>query len=259
MSKIVQLSELLVQRGPDKGTRSPKYLQIAELLLARIEQGEWKPGDLLPSEADLVRLLPASLGTIQKALDHLSRRRIIVREQGKGTFVLWVRTPDRLLQHFRFLQEDGKTLLPAYMRMLSVALISGQGPWSHFLGAELDYVHIRRLMNIGGEFDIFSEIYLSGSRFRELAETDSRELDGTSIRDLLRDRFNAPTLSVEQTFCCQALPPRVCKEIAVPHGTYGILWEIRGSSYRDAPITFQRVYVPPADRPLQVLDRLAGA
>lgn len=255
MTKIVQLAEPLARRDEDRVAHSPKYLQIAELLLARIERGEWESGDLLPSEADLARLLPASLGTIQKALNHLSRRGIIIREQGKGTFVLWARTPDRFLKHFRFLQEDGKTLLPAYMRMLSVTLACEQGPWSRFLGIEPDYVHIRRLFNIGGEFDIFSEIYLSGSRFRELAGVECRELDGKSIRDLLRDRFNAPTLRVEQTFCCQVLPPRVCKEIALPLSAYGILWEICGRSYRDVPLTFQRVYMPPADRPLQVLDR----
>ncbi len=255
-SSVVQLSKQLVRRGRDQAAdRPPKYLQIADLLLARIEKGDWRPGELLPSEADLADVLPASLGTIQKALNHLASRGIVVREQGKGTFVIRARTPDRYLRHFRFLAEDGATLLPAYMRMLSVNLVREQGPWAKFLGAEDQYVHVRRLMNINGEFDVFSEIYLSVSRFRELASMELQDLEGASIRDLLSDRFNAPTLGIEQTFRCVALPPRVCNEINVAHGTVGIMWEISGRSYRNVAITFQRAFVPPVDRPFQVLVR----
>jgi len=136
VSSVVQLSRELARRGRDVGDRPPKYLQIADLLLARIEKGHWKPGELLPSEAELAQVLPASLGTIQKALNHLASRGIVVREQGKGTFVIRARTPDRYLRHFRFLAEDGKTLLPAYMRMLSVNLVREHGPWATFLGAD---------------------------------------------------------------------------------------------------------------------------
>jgi GntR family transcriptional regulator len=257
MSRVLRLSKAGPRRGHEADAGAPKYLQIAELLLARSEQGAWKPGELLPSESELAELLPASLGTIQKALNHLASRGIVVREQGKGTFVIWARTPERYLRHFRFLREDGRTLLPAYTRMLSIELVTEQGPWSTFLGAEDDYVHLRRLMNIGGEFDIFSELYLSGRRFGALADLEVRELDGMSIRDYLRDRFNAPTLGIEQTFRCEALPPRVCRELALPHGAFGIAWEMRGRSYRDAPVTFQRAYVPPTDRPLQIPERFA--
>lgn len=252
MSAVVQLSRQLAR---SRGAGAPKYAQIADLLLGHIEKGRWKPGEMLPSESELACALPASLGTIQKALNHLESRGIVVREQGKGTFVIRARTPDRYLRHFRFLAEDGQTLLPAYMRMLSVELTPERGPWATFLGVEKEYVHVRRLMNINGEFDVYSEIYLSGNRFRMLGSMDLHELEGASIRDLLSDRFNAPTLRIEQTFRCTALPPRVCKEIGVVHGTMGILWEICGRSYRDVPITFQRAYVPPVDRPLQVLDR----
>ena len=255
MSSVVQLSRELARRGRDVGERPPKYLQIADLLLARIEKGHWKSGELLPSEAELAQALPASLGTIQKALNHLATRGIVVREQGKGTFVIRARTRDRYLRHFRFLAEDDRTLLPAYMRMLSVNLVREHGPWAKFLGTEPDYVHLRRLMNINGEFDVFSEIYLSGGRFRALAGMELQELEGASIRDLLSDRFNAPTLGIEQTFRCLTLPPRVCKEMGTPLGTVGIMWEIFGRSYRNVPITFQRAFVPPVDRPFQVLAR----
>lgn len=255
MAEPLRLGNPHGSSNPPVAVRTPKYRQIADMLLARIEDGKWKPGELLPSEAELAQALPASLGTIQKALNQLAGQGVLVREQGKGTFVIRARPPDRYLRHFRFVAEDGTTLLPAYVRMLSVDLTAERGPWARVLGEEDDYVHLRRVMNINGEFEVFSEIYLSGRRFGALAALDLQELAGTSIRDLLSDHFNAPTLGVEQTFRCMMLPPRVCIEIGVPQGTVGIVWEIAGRSYRELPVTFQRVYVPPVDRPFQVLDR----
>ena len=76
---------------------------------------------------------------------------------------------------------------------------------------------------------------------------------GVLIRDYLTLHFNCPTLAVEQRIAAAALPPRVCQTIAVPHGTTGLVWELLARSYRDQPAVYQRVHVPPTDRPLQIL------
>lgn len=224
-------------------------------MLFHIETGRWKPGDQLPSESELADAMQASLGTMQKALRTLSDQGVLVRRHGHGTFVIGARTLERNLRHYRFLDEDRVTLLSVYMRVISIEFTSVNGPWSDFLEKESSYVHLQRVMNINGEFDVFSEVFVSGSRFETLGRLKPDELDGTSIRDLLSERFNAPTLRVDQTMRCISLPPRVCRQIGVVQGTFGMEWEMRGRSYRDAPITFQRAYLPPSDRPLQILDR----
>ena len=102
------------------------------------------------------------------------------------------------------------------------------------------------------EFDLFSEIYLPTPQFRAMAEHGEKWLDGLSIRDVLTERFNAPTLATRDTMQVASLPPRVCRPIGVPHGQVGMIWTIEGRSYRDARITWQRVFVPPSDRELEV-------
>src|SRR5262245_17608903 len=67
--------------------RRPLYLQVCDLLTARITTGEWKPGTYLPNENDVARELGVSAGTARKALKALEERRLIVRRQGRGTFV----------------------------------------------------------------------------------------------------------------------------------------------------------------------------
>ncbi len=66
---------------------TPKYHQLTEILRQRILDGDYVPGDKLPTEAMLCKTFNASRGTVRKALDMLVRQGLIHREQGRGTFV----------------------------------------------------------------------------------------------------------------------------------------------------------------------------
>jgi GntR family transcriptional regulator len=65
----------------------PLYRQLAGALAEQIRQGELRPGDRLPSEVELTAELNVSRATVTKALDELMARGLLVREQGRGTFV----------------------------------------------------------------------------------------------------------------------------------------------------------------------------
>src|SRR5919205_918574 len=64
----------------------PLYRQVRELLVRRLAEGVWQPGQLLPSEGQLAAELGVSQGTVRKALDSLTAERLLVRRQGRGTF-----------------------------------------------------------------------------------------------------------------------------------------------------------------------------
>jgi len=66
---------------------SPLYQQIKALILQSLQQGEWKPGEAIPSEMDLAARFRVSQGTVRKAIDELAAENLVVRRQGKGTFV----------------------------------------------------------------------------------------------------------------------------------------------------------------------------
>lgn len=230
----------------------PKHALIADRILRRIESGEWKPGDQLPSEAKLCAELSASLGTVQKALQRLSERKILLREHGRGTFVNRDQIPEANVRHFRFFDEDGSTLLPIVSRVGKIERIGTRGPWAAFLGAADGYVRIERTISVNGEFELYSEVYLSTAHMAPILEMQPAELNDVSIRDFLSARFHLPTLAVDQTVRIQTLPPRVAKALRLPRETVGLVWEIAGRTYRDAPVTWQRAYVPPTDRPLHI-------
>ena len=66
---------------------SPLYRQIKVLITQDLQAGEWKPGEAIPSEIELAARFKVSQGTVRKAIDELAAENLLVRRQGKGTFV----------------------------------------------------------------------------------------------------------------------------------------------------------------------------
>lgn len=236
-----------------RASRKAKHRLIAEQLLSDIETGRWRPGEQLPSEEQLAGETATSLGTVQRALRNLVEMGVVERHHGRGTFVSGARAPERHLRHFRFMAEGGTQILPVYFNIVGIEITRDTGPWKDFLQDPTDtFVRIHRLVSVNKEFEVFSEVYLQEHRFAELAAMKKPALDGVSIRDMLAERFNAPTLNIRQTIVCETLPPRVTRLINQPTGQCGMVWTICGLSYRDTPISWQRVFVPPSDRVLEL-------
>lgn len=65
----------------------PLYVKIADDLQFKINAGQWKAGEKLPSENEFEKSYNVSRITIRRALDELVQKRYLVRYRGKGTFV----------------------------------------------------------------------------------------------------------------------------------------------------------------------------
>ena len=66
---------------------APLYLQVKEVLLKRIVDGQYRPGELIPSEPKLAADFDTSISTIRQALSLLVADDVLVKKQGKGTTV----------------------------------------------------------------------------------------------------------------------------------------------------------------------------
>jgi GntR family transcriptional regulator len=85
--------------APNDGARRPRYLQVREQLLDRIQSGAWAPGQLIPSEIDIAKQFGVSQGTARMAVTALVAENIVTRQQGLGTFV-YEHTRDEELERF---------------------------------------------------------------------------------------------------------------------------------------------------------------
>lgn len=66
---------------------TPLYVQLMEELETSIRNGVYKPGDKIMTEAEMAKEYGVSLITVRKAVGSLMEKGLVVRKQGKGTFV----------------------------------------------------------------------------------------------------------------------------------------------------------------------------
>jgi len=91
----------------------PLYAQVKQHLIQRIVDQIWVPGSLLPSESNLAVELGVSQGTVRKALDEMAAEKLVVRRQGRGTFVAEHTQEQALFHFFRLVDTDDKPIPPA--------------------------------------------------------------------------------------------------------------------------------------------------
>ncbi|HKZ92419.1 MAG TPA: GntR family transcriptional regulator [Candidatus Limnocylindrales bacterium] len=93
-------------RGMDRRSRVPYYVQLKDLLQEQIESDVWQPGDRLPSEAELCQRFGVSRTVVRQALAELVHESLVVREQGKGSFVAVPKISEALVQRLTGFYED---------------------------------------------------------------------------------------------------------------------------------------------------------
>lgn len=90
----------------------PLYRQVYDILVRKIAEGAWKPGEMLPSEQAIAREMGVSHGTVRKVLDALTAENLLLRRQGKGTFVAEHDQDRALFRFFHIAQPGGERLVP---------------------------------------------------------------------------------------------------------------------------------------------------
>lgn len=161
----------------------PLYLQVKTLILERMANNQFKPGDLLPSEPRLAELFGVSQGTVRKALDELTARHLLVRQQGKGTYVA-THTVDRALFHFFHITGDnGRRALPD-SAVLSFSTRRATIPERRNLRLDKNerVIRIVRVRTLNNDPVIFERISLPAARFGGLAGHAPDDLPNTLYR-----------------------------------------------------------------------------
>ena len=151
---------------------SPLYQQIKSLILGGLQQGEWKPGEMIPSEFDLAARFRVSQGTVRKAVDELAAENLLVRRQGRGTFV--ATHAERQVQYrFLRLQPDNGTLAeegPAERDLVACKRQRASADVARALALRSGdpVLQARRLLRFSGVPVILEDIWLPAGPFKGL-------------------------------------------------------------------------------------------
>src|SRR5574343_877555 len=158
-------------------TFSPLYRQIKDFLIQSLERGEWGPGDAIPSEGDLASRFNVSQGTVRKAIDEMAAENLLVRRQGKGTFVATHSDPRSFYRFLRLVSNDGKAMqavsdpffcetIAATPELASVLNLAVGDP----------VILVERLLRFNGEPVVFDQIFLVAELFNGLTLEALREI-----------------------------------------------------------------------------------
>lgn len=225
---------------------SPKYSQLCDALTQAIDAGVWKSGAALPSEQELVKATPFSLGTVQRAIRVLVDEGRLRRVKGRGTFV----TDGRIgivepFLHTRFLDEESGGLMPVYATVASRRRIRIRGPWSEPLQQRgSNIVRIERRLDIAGHFIAFSRFYINADRFPEFSELPLEELSEGNYKLMLARMYKLPTLAIMQHLELGAAPPDVAKMMGVrANATCALLSALARTAHNEA-IYFHQIHYP---------------
>ncbi len=96
----------------DKARFEPAYAQLATILRKQIAEGQYLPGDKIPSESSISKEYGVSLMTVRQAIGVLTERGLLERIQGSGTFVKPLNLSESRfeLDGLREIFEDTKTV-----------------------------------------------------------------------------------------------------------------------------------------------------
>ena len=130
----------------------PLYRQVYETLLRRLADAVWQPGQLLPSEGQLAVELRVSQGTVRKALDALTADSLLVRRQGRGTFVAEHGDTQSVFRFFKLRPDAGTGGIPE-SRVLTIAegVADEDERMRLYLQADAVVTRIERLRWVAGE------------------------------------------------------------------------------------------------------------
>jgi GntR family transcriptional regulator len=219
----------------------PLYLQIKSLLEHSLESREWAPGKAIPSEIDLAGRFGVSQGTVRKAIDALAADNLVVRRQGKGTFVA-THTEERASK-FRFLRirrNDGHDEYPA-SRLLDIR----RGKASAECGRLLDLkpgdpvLALRRVLEWAGEPVVLDEITLPAALFRGLTRARYEAYHGP-MYGFFESQFGVRMLKAQERLAAIAADPASAAILGVAVGAPLLAVERVTLTYGDRPVEVRR-------------------
>ena len=202
-------------RGGALGFR-PLYRQVYDTLLKRLADAVWQPGQVLPSEGQLAAELGVRQGTVRKALDALTADSLLIRRQGRGTFVADHGDKQSVFRFFK-LRPDGDGPGMPTSRVLAMTEDAANADER----ARLDLVRFARVVRIDrlrfldGTLCVAETISVPAALFPGIAEMEPPN----TLYSLYAGRFGITIATAKERLKAVLLEARLAKLLEVAEGT----------------------------------------
>ena len=225
---------------PGGATFSPLYLQIKGLITRGLQGGEWKPGEAIPSEGDLARRFGVSQGTVRKAIDAMASENLLIRRQGKGTFVA---THHEARAQFRFLRlaPDDERDEVSESRIVDCRRIRATADIAPYLQLRAgdSVVAIRRVLSFDGVPTVLDDLWLNGVVFKGLTAERIAAYHGP-LYGLFESEFATPMTRADERIRAVVADAATARVLAVDVGAPLLMVERVSMTYGDRPVELRR-------------------
>lgn len=217
----------------------PLYKEVKLRIMRGLAAGEWKAGEALPSETRLAERFSVSIGTVRKAVDDLVADKILLRHQGRGTFVA-THTADRTLFYFfHIVGKDGGKELPA-AELLAFSPGKADAEEASRLRVERGarVFRMRNILKLGGRPVVLDHITVPAGLFPALDEETFRDRDGT-IYGLYQARYGINVIRISERLSAARASAQQAAALGIRSGEPVLIIRRVAHTYHDTPVEYR--------------------
>jgi GntR family transcriptional regulator len=222
---------------------SPLYQQIKVLMLQSLQNGEWKPSAAIPSEQELAGRFKVSQGTVRKAIDELAAENLLVRRQGKGTFVATHAERHVQYRFLRLFPDSGTPTSegPAQRKIIDCKRLRATADVARALALRpADAVlQVRRVLSFAGVPTILEDLWLPGAPFKGLTAERLTEYSGPMYA-LFETEFGVRMVRAEEKIRAVLPDTEQCVLLNTAPQTPLLSVERTAYTYNDTPMELRR-------------------
>jgi GntR family transcriptional regulator len=225
----------------------PLYREVKHKLMESLRGGEWKAGQMIPAEKRLCERYGVSVGTLRKAVDELTAENILIRHQGRGTFVASHSQDRYMFGFFHICPKNGNKEYPQ-VEFISLTKEKADADSARRLGVGKGskLVRIVNRLSLAGRPVIIDQILLPERFFPGLSEIQVRERR-TTLYQLYQDIYGVAVLRTEERLDAEAASEDVAELLGIDEGTPLLHIVRRAMTFRDEVVELRHSWVLTTD------------
>lgn len=224
----------------DPAVFSPLYRQVKSAIVRGLQAGQWKPGEAIPSELELAARHGVSQGTVRRAIDELAAENLLLRRQGKGTFVASHQEARAQYRFLRLRADDGRDDMPD-STILECRRLRAPVEVARRLGMRVGeaVVLVRRRLDFRGVPTVLDEIWLPGGPFRGLTAERLTAYSGP-LYGLFEAEFGTRLIRCAEALRAVSADASAARVLGVPEGEPLLSVDRTSYTYDDRPMEVRR-------------------
>ncbi|MBC2715560.1 MAG: GntR family transcriptional regulator [Desulfobacteraceae bacterium] len=225
----------------------PMYYKLQQEIKELVENGEWVPGDVIPSSRKISETYNVSMGTVQKAILNLVNENYLYCIQGKGTYVATTNIKQESIRYSR-LRLDFEGSDPSFkIKLIDFETVKGIGRVNHLLKVSEDsrLYKIRRIFSQKGNPSIYNISYLPCEKFEDFEKKIVFRLRRMTLWESIEQTYGLPTIKNKELFGLCYADQEVSEELGIQKGDPILSIEMLSYTYKDQPYEYRISYSKP--------------